>query len=96
MLKAIAGAATRPDILHFGAEGQSSQRDQRAGGKSMPMPSIIDIDLSGCKTWPCVTLTPIALGAGQTLHGGLCLQRQAWIAGPQFAGRRQLMLCAPR
>jgi hypothetical protein len=40
----------RPDILHFDAEGQSSHRDQRTGGKSIPMPSTIDIDLSGYKT----------------------------------------------
>jgi len=51
--------SARPDILHFDPEGQSSQRDQRAGGKSIPIPSTIDIDLSGCKTWPRVTLTPI-------------------------------------
>ena len=95
-LKRSPAPSTRPDILHFGAEGQSSQRDQRAGGKSMPMPSTIDIDLSGCSSWPCVTRTPIVLGAGQTQHGRLRLQRQARIARPQFAGRGQAALCAPR
>ena len=57
--QSMAGAAMRPDIVHFGADGQSSQRDQRTGGRSMPIPSIIDNDLSGCRTWPGVTLTPI-------------------------------------
>ena len=56
----------------------------------MPIPSIIDIDLSGCRTWPCVTLTPIVIGAGQTQHSGLRFERQAGIAGAQFAGSGQL------
>ena len=80
----------RPDIVHFGAEGQSSQRDQRTGGRSMPTPSIIDSDLSGCRTWPWRHADADLAGAGQTLHGGLRFERQAGIAGAQFAGRGQL------
>ena len=52
----VAGCATAPGqrrpTLHFGCEGQASQRDQFTAGRFLPTPSSMDVDLSGVIRWP--------------------------------------------
>ena len=62
----------------------------------MPIPSTIDSRLERMQNLALRHADADSIGAGSRSTAGLRFQRQARIAGAQFAGRRQMLLRAPR
>lgn len=81
---------------HFARERQSSQRDQRARGRSRPTPKTTEADFRGSRESVPVRLTPISAGAGQPQDRRLRFERETRVSGAQFARHVETAPCNVR